>query len=942
MIKTIKILVLISILAGFTCCSRDTIEETIPVVPEGYVRASLDLQVEKPDTVQTRATDAEEIAYDDSNVWVLLFNATSGSDKTPTTLVQAPVKATKTGNQLYVLLRATSQPVTAYVVAGLSSTLNTYMATATNFSEGVTTFATVNNQLQTAAVTTAGVPIGSGSYFHMISEPVFYATGTTTLTTITKPLTRNVAKINVDASALATSDFQLEGVTLVNGAQKGFVFKQTAIPVNNGGVPVQYSEKTTVSGNKLESQIYLYENAGFLSDGTTKNPTKLVIKGSYKGGTSSYYRMDIVKKEADGSYTPYDIQRNHCYILKIEKIENGGYLTLDEAIAGDPSNTSYTVIVSDPDSHDIVSNGHYYLGLSNSEFVVYGDAGQLDNLHIATVTTDAPAGTYTSIVASNDLTLNTTTLTAPNGTAVATDIYATLNTSTSGYIDLRVGNLTKRIAVQRKPSVICGDSEKLDYIDPKYTTGEVVSGTEWVRLATTSSTNFNMLPTKLVNPLGGIYVRYNSTLNMNASRSAELYAVKNNDEGRAKMLLFATPVAYVSNTLPNNIDKNGQDINGTSLFHAAFSNPGNYPFTVGITPTSSTTVLMETAFNAVTNKSIDLTGVAATGSENLPRGLTLKYKVNGIWFETDENFQQRTFFNVRILSVGGSAININNGATPNYGTQLGSALPGNTYTNTLGLMLNLHTGSGTPIENSFELFNLSDGANTGNGPARYTNIGQILRDKSIDILFCSINDGQAGGNVGPNASQTQEILNWLDENPYRGMIFITDYPDNAEITKALFNGVVQKSSTGIDPYSRLSPADPYYDNPVYKAIMYGSYSKLPAIHSANPIDLRNTEFQNVPGGNNAYGGVPLANTNAAGFIPIFYVTISGTEYVLFAVHPEKNIVMMGDINWFSATSAPGFINGNGSLTATACGNYPKMIMNMWEWYINSVALGRGY
>jgi hypothetical protein len=931
--RTVKLLVLIVILAGFSRCSRDAMNP-VPVVPEGYIRAALDLQVEESDSILTRATPVQEAAYDKSKVWVLLFNATSDTDGTPTTLVQAPVKATELDNKLYVLLRATTRPVTLYVVTGLSDALNNYLATASNFSEEETDFATVNTRLQTAAVTAAGVPIGAGSYFHMSSAPVFYSDGTIPLTSITEPLIRNVAKIDVDASAV-TTDFQLKGVTLIDGAQKGFVFRQNAILPNHGGT-MQYSEKTAVTGNKIASEIYLYENSGFLSDGSTPNPTTLIVRGEYRGAPG-YYRMDILKKNENGTYTPYDIKRNTSYTLIINKVEAGGYLTFDEALAGEPANTAYQVVVNDSNSHDIVSNGHYYLGVSNSEFVVYGEPGQTENLLITTVATDAPAGTYTTITASAGLSATTMGLTTPNGTVTKTDIYASVGSAENHYIDLRVGNLTKRITIRRKASVAHGDSQKTDFIDPKYMFGEVVSGKEWVRLAVGSNADFNLSPVSLTDPAGGIYVRYNSTLPMNASRSAELYVHKANNEGRAKMLLFASPITYIGSTLPANIDKNGKDINEVNLFNATFSNPGGYPFTAGIALSATPgTVLMETAADATAVKSIDLAGVAATGSESLPRGLTLKYKVNGAWLETGRSLQQRTFLKVRILSVGGNAIHINNGSTINYGEQLGPALPGNQHMANLGLMFHFHTGVGKPIENNFELFNLSDGYNSGNGPSRYNNIGQILREKHIDILYCSINYNSFSGNVGPNASQVAEILAWLDENPYRGMIFITDYPDNAEITKALF-GVAQVSSGGTDPFSKLPISDPYYNHSVYKAIMCGSYSTLPALHSGNPVDLRETTFMNYPYGGNAYGGVPLARTNAAGFIPIFYVTISGTEYVLFAVHPKKNIVMMGDINWFSSW----FTNSTASLNASESGNYPKMIMNMWEWYINSVALGRG-
>ncbi len=127
--RIVKTVIFIAILAGFASCAEETMEEIpAPSIPEGYIRAALDLQVEGNDSIQTRVTDPEEQAYDKSNVWVLLFKATSSSDSTPDELLQTPVKAVESGNKLYVLLRSTSDPVTIYVVAGLSADLNTAMA----------------------------------------------------------------------------------------------------------------------------------------------------------------------------------------------------------------------------------------------------------------------------------------------------------------------------------------------------------------------------------------------------------------------------------------------------------------------------------------------------------------------------------------------------------------------------------------------------------------------------------------------------------------------------------------------------------------------------------------------------------------------------------------------------------------------------------------------
>ncbi len=543
--RIVNIVIFIALLAGFAGCSEETmVEFPDPSVPEGYIRATLDLQVEGNDSIHTRATDTEEEAYDDSNVWVLLFNA--DTDQSPTTLLQAPVKATKSENKLYVLLRATAQPVTLYIVAGLSADLNTVMGTATNFTAGVTDFADVNNLLQTAAVTAAGVPVGEDvpvvgttSYCHMSSGPVYKGSGTISITTsIAQGLTRNVAKINVDASAVS-AEFTLEGVTLVNGAKQGYVFRQADIPASSGTDVQQYSEKTPVSGNELTSQIYLYENAGLLSDGTTPNPTMLIIRGTYKG-VSGYYRMDILKKNTDGTYTPYDIERNYCYTLTITNIENGGYLTPKEAIDAEPSNTWYRVDVTDDvKSHDVVTNGHYYLGVSNSEFFVYGNDDKVQDQLITTVSTNAPAGTYTLITPSDaNINLITSSLTTPTGVRTETEIHADLSgvgASYTGHIDLRVGNLTRRITIQRKMGVVYGLGEITDFSVQDYVTGRVATGKEWVRLTTESGADFSLCPASLINPQGGLYVRYNST---NVTQSAELYVSKADNRGRAKMLLF--------------------------------------------------------------------------------------------------------------------------------------------------------------------------------------------------------------------------------------------------------------------------------------------------------------------------------------------------------------------------------------------------------------------
>ncbi|WP_291528023.1 hypothetical protein [Bacteroides sp. UBA939] len=529
--RIVKTIIFIAILAGFAGCSEETMEE-IPVsstIPEGYIRAALDLQVEENNLIQTRANATEEQAYDDSNVWVLLFKANSITG-TPLHLLQAPAKATKLGDKLYVLLRSVPDHVALYVVTGLTADLNNVMA---NIPEN-TSFFDVNDALQTAAVPATGVPIGGTSYIPMSSDCALYSSGTASITSITLPLIRSVAKLNVDASAINTAEFQLEGVTLVNAAKQGYVLRQVEISPNYTVYNTQqYEEKTSISGNKLTSEIYMYENADMYSNGVTQVPTKIIIKGKYKGGASSYYRIDLLKRNANGTYTPYNIERNHCYVLTINKIDNAGYINFEQALANEPSNKwpQTNVAVTDANSSDIVSNGRYYLGVTNSEFIIYGNTTATQT--VVVVTSNAPSGTPTSITASG-LAILQTSLQTPNGTARATSITANLSNvavGDSAYIDLRVGDLTQRITIQKRAGVGTAFSDITDFSEKKYVAGKVNSGTG-MRFATKPEVDFSSCCNSLVHP--GFYIRCNS----GTGALGDLYISRANNEGRVKVSVY--------------------------------------------------------------------------------------------------------------------------------------------------------------------------------------------------------------------------------------------------------------------------------------------------------------------------------------------------------------------------------------------------------------------
>lgn len=546
MIQLLRLIILaVLTLSSFSCTKDHTNSggDNLPPVPDGYVRTALHLTIADREQVNTRATPTQENAYDEANVWVLMFNATSALDAAPTTLVQAPVKATKSGNQLYVLLRSTNQPVSIFVVAGLTPTMNTYLGTTSNFTEGVTTYAQLlhlSHGFKTPVNPSAGIVVGGSTlpYFPMSTDLMFHSTGTITLTTIAPRFKRITAKINIDASAVS-ADFTLEGVRLQNGALQGNVLPQSPLPV---AVTAKYDEAVTVVSNKIESAIYLYENNGM--DGSTPNPTTLIVRGRYKGGNSSYYRMDLLQSNGAGGYTPYSIERNTCYTLSISEVKNGGYNTSNEASLNPPSNTEYAVGVTDPDSHEILSNGQYYLGTSNSEFVVYED-GILTNQLAVTVTHNAPSTVTTNrISVSNGLIAETTALATPNGTVTTTNVLITIEgqftSAHTGTITIQLGNLTKTIKVFRRATLSPVGNIISDFSDPAYVGGEIKTSGGWLRLSASPDGGHYTaaMNQPVVNPSGGIYFSMSNNLPASGGtpRNVSFFVWRRNDQGRVRVV----------------------------------------------------------------------------------------------------------------------------------------------------------------------------------------------------------------------------------------------------------------------------------------------------------------------------------------------------------------------------------------------------------------------
>lgn len=192
-------------------------------------------------------------------------------------------------------------------------------------------------------------------------------------------LERATAKIVIQVS---DTDLVLEGANLCNAPVQGYLFPDmnySTIAVSDycgadeyGG----YSEDYMIRKATDEDPLYCYESS-------EKNSSYLIVKALYKG-VSGFYKVEL-KDKIENKSLP--LKRNHSYLVRLLKVQTFGYKTSEEAklnpSLNETSGADIDIEVSDSYSHDIISNGVQYLGVSNSKIYIY-QSGNISDL-VATV-----------------------------------------------------------------------------------------------------------------------------------------------------------------------------------------------------------------------------------------------------------------------------------------------------------------------------------------------------------------------------------------------------------------------------------------------------------------------------------------------------------------------------------------------------------------------------
>lgn len=319
-------------------------------------------------------------------------------------------------------------------------------------------------------------------------------------------LERIAAKITVENAA---SEFVLQGATVLNTTQYGYLYRDilpgppstpSALPTDK----VHYLTGTgstgvtdiagAESGSTADNPLYVYEsNAGDIT---------VLMQGEYSG-TSYWYRLAL--KTTEGA--PMTVDRNTHYTVTITEVGMRGYASIDDALTGTDvtGSVKYTVLSSGLSDHEIVDNGIYYLGLSNSEFIHW--SSDTNNTEVlTTIRTNAPEDTPISIepIAGyyDDITLSTLTDEAPGN---ETDIEVKAKFKKDFIVDgrmalynIKVGALEKQLlVVQRGTSLFIPETPT--EFEGKFVAASVEEGKEWLSLAMRDGGSYGDYTTNAVN-----------------------------------------------------------------------------------------------------------------------------------------------------------------------------------------------------------------------------------------------------------------------------------------------------------------------------------------------------------------------------------------------------------------------------------------------------------
>lgn len=212
------------------------------------------------------------------------------------------------------------------------------------------------------------------------------------------PLIRSLARVQLYNAA--TADFTLTEAfvfratdrmallplaTAFDGSASPNVVTKPSIPSGAAALAGSAPWRYTVSDNRSEGEIYLPEADTHLgkadaAPGDTDHTKRcaMVVGGSYRGGATSYYRIDFTST-AEDTRTLLDVLRNHSYNITISAVKSAGASSPEEAYNSQSTNIDASVIEWTDENQEMVFDGTNWFSV-NRKRVEFADGADLEVL----------------------------------------------------------------------------------------------------------------------------------------------------------------------------------------------------------------------------------------------------------------------------------------------------------------------------------------------------------------------------------------------------------------------------------------------------------------------------------------------------------------------------------------------------------------------------------
>lgn len=551
--KIVSRLIVIAALLG--SCTKEELGGAFDnQLPKGKVR--LTLQTDRggfSTPVKTRAGVADEERMG-GNVWAFMLERSEASSP-DYTLKSVEKVGIKQGGAIELIADQTTNPMKVILLANAPDRYVDKSGAEQDFTfanlSHITSYSELKQTLNTAALGSPAlsVPYTPGGLIPM-SGQVDFPSGIGASSIINLSLKRIVAKITVE-TAIPSAQFELLGASVCNAPTSGWLLPPVTLWRDNSAHLTHYQyDAIGCTATQVDSKQTTASNPIYIYESRPEEQTAIVIKATYQGNTY-FYKLAMaadysVVGGADTQVKPKNFYcRNFTYTYIVTSVTGGGYATFQEACHGAPSNNIQSVLdVIDLTSHDLIDNGAYFLGVSNSLYVIYA-TGSRSNLIAVTLSTGGdPDWSFTgTVTASEGMTITQgATFNYPvAGREVAVSVADHFST---GKLTIKVGNLTKTIDVRRAytapfdgPTISAFGTS--DYVVGVIESVSNSSAGDWIGLSP-SANGVDLGRRTIVNNNGGIHIRMGvngDQTNGVAGRNATLYLSRKTDEGRVKVYL---------------------------------------------------------------------------------------------------------------------------------------------------------------------------------------------------------------------------------------------------------------------------------------------------------------------------------------------------------------------------------------------------------------------